>query len=230
MNVAAVVPVEMGAAGLPLADLAGQPLIGHVLDRLATVDKLASIMVVTTTAAGDDAIAAYCALRSTPCFRGDPENALSRILSALKSTQAKGCALVSPFAPLIDRAIIDHIVNLLQMTDGMLDWVGTQLTPSYPQGMDVEAFTHAALEDADRRCADRETRREPALYLRQNSKLYRLLSVKAAPDLTRPDLRLGAEDPRDWPLLASVLRHFSGKADIGLADIFRFLDAQAPAA
>jgi hypothetical protein len=53
------------------------------------------------------------------------------------------------------------VVNLLQMTDGMLDWVGNTATPAtYPQGTEIDDFTTAAIAESDRRCADPELRRQ----------------------------------------------------------------------
>lgn len=130
-------------------------------------------------------------------------------------------------APLIDPAILQRVVDLVLLTDGMLDFVGTTLARTYPRGMDVEAFTVAALEDADRRCADTETRRDAAAYLRQNSRLYRLLAVEAEGDLARPDLGFDLRSDADLDPIARILDHFDGRSDISLRELIAFVDGRA---
>jgi spore coat polysaccharide biosynthesis protein SpsF len=226
MKVVATIPVALGSddtSALALVDLAGKPLIGHVLDRLAQVDKLGGIIVATTTNAADDPIEAYCRARNTPCFRGDAEDLLGRILAALKFMDAKGGAVVYTDCPLVDPAIIDHVVNLIQMTDGMLDWVGTNLSQTYPIGMEVEGFTVAALDESDRRCADAEIRRQGTLYIRQNSRYYRLLSVAAPAEHHWPELALNVASQADVAAISKIVRYFNGRTDFTLTEILQFL-------
>lgn len=236
MKVTAVIPVTLASAGadkelddgasLALTELAGKPLLGHVCDRLARVARLESLIVVTTAASADDPIEAFCHGWGVACFRSPRGDELGRVLDALKSIEAKAGAIVRTNAPLIDPSIVDHVVDLVEMTDGMLDYIGTDLAQTYPRGMEVEAFTRAALEDADHRCEAQE-RSSATLYLRRNSRLYRLLGVKAPDDLQRPALRLDIRGAADLARLEPLLRHFAGRGDFSLGEIIAFLDAHA---
>jgi spore coat polysaccharide biosynthesis protein SpsF len=113
------------------------------------------------------------------------------------------------------------------MTDGMLDWVGNTAAPSYPQGMEIDGFTAAALKEADRRCAEPEVRRQGPAFLRQNSRLYRLLSVTAPSELQRPEIKLRADGPEDLARIESILHHFGARTDFSLGEILGFLDRLA---
>jgi spore coat polysaccharide biosynthesis protein SpsF len=128
---------------------------------------------------------------------------------------------------LIDPLIIDQVANLVEMTDGMLDWVGTNLSPVYPGGMDVEGFTLAALEDSDRRCADPAVRAQGTLYIRQNSRLYRILSIKTTPELNRPDLSFRVEKEEDLTAIAAIVRNFHDRNDYSLSEIIAFKEGAA---
>jgi spore coat polysaccharide biosynthesis protein SpsF len=230
VKVAAIVPVSLsGGDGMALSILAGKPLLGHVCDRLAMVEQLATLLIVTTTAGADDPIEAFCAARGVACFRSMMEDELGRVLAALKSIEAKAAAIIRPNAPLIDPAIVTHVVNLVEMTDGMLDYIGTDLTPTYPRGMEVEAFTRAALDDADHRCIDPLERGSAGLFLRRNSRLYRLLGVSAPEALQRPDLRLDVDGEAALAGLESLLSHFAGRPDFSLGEMIAVLEA-GPAA
>jgi spore coat polysaccharide biosynthesis protein SpsF len=230
MNVVAIVPATLTADGTgpnPMTQVHGQPLLGHVLDRLERVDKLARIVVTTSDDPAEEMLIDYCTARETICLKGPRDDLMGRVLSALTSTGAKGGVMVDGCSPLIDPAIVDHVVNLLQMTDGMLDWVGNTHSPAtYPQGMEIDGFTTAAITESDKRCGDVEERRQGPAFLRQNSRIYRLLAVSAPKELERPQINLKVTGPGDLPRIESVLAHFGSRTDYSLAEILAFVDGQ----
>jgi spore coat polysaccharide biosynthesis protein SpsF len=234
MNVVAIVPatLEPGGNGTnALTKARGEPLLGHVLDRLERVDKLSRIVVTTSDDPAEEALVDYCTARETICLKGPRDDLLGRVLAALTSTGAKGGVMVDSRSPLIDPATVEHVVSLLQMTDGMLDWIGNTHSPAtYPQGMEIDGFTTAAIAESDKRCADIEQRRQGPAFLRQNSRLYRLLAVSAPKELERPQVNLRVNGPGDLPRIESVLTHFGNRTDYSLADILAFVDAQVSAA
>lgn len=236
MQVAGLIPAfnppsfdrDSNSPSLLLASLHGKPLLEHVIERTGRAEKLKAFFVATSNLAVDDPIAEFCERKKVAYFRGEPGNFLGLLLAAYRSRGEKGCVLIPAAQPLIDPAIIDNVANLVEMTDGMLDWVGTNLAPAYPKGMDVEGFTIAALEDSDRRCADADVRAQGTLYIRQNSRLYRILSVKAPPELNRPDLSFKAETEADLANLNGLLANFQGRTDFTLGDLIA-LSAPLPA-
>ncbi len=232
MNVIAIIPATVEADGPgtnALMQVHGKPLLGHVIDRLARVDKLNRIVVTTSDIPADEAIIDYCTACDTICLKGARDDLLGRLLSALNSTGAKGGVMVDGCSPLIDPAIVDHVVNLLQMTDGMLDWIGNTASPTYPRGMEIDGFTTAAITESDRRCADAELRRQGPAFLWQNSRLYRLLSVSAPKELERPHVNLKVNGPQDVAWIEQVLAHFGARTDYSLTEILTFVDAHAGA-
>jgi spore coat polysaccharide biosynthesis protein SpsF len=233
MKVAAVLPVILSrdeAVSLVLdRKIAGRLALDHLLARVARVDQLSGIVVATTSRASDDAVEAFCRARGIACSRGAEdaaENQLGLVLAASRSIGAGAALLVRADSPLIDPAILRRVVDLVLMTDGMLDFVGTTLAQSYPRGMDVEAVTVAALEDADRRCADSAPRGDAAAYPRETSRLYRLLTVTAEEGLARPDLGFDLRSDADCEAIAKILDRFDGRSDIPLGEIIAFVDGR----
>jgi spore coat polysaccharide biosynthesis protein SpsF len=232
MNVLAIVPATLSRDGRETGQLApvlGKPPLGHLLDRLAHAEKLASIVVTTSDEAQDAPIVDYCAERGTPCLTGARDDLIGRLLAALESFGAKGGVMVDAACPLIDPALVDQVAELLQMTDGMLDWIGNTLAPAYPRGMEIDGFTKAALTEAETRCGEAEQRRQGPAFLRLNSRIYRPLSLKAPPDLARPEVELQLSGPERLPRLESILRHFEGRTDFRLAEILSFVDSRLSA-
>jgi spore coat polysaccharide biosynthesis protein SpsF len=133
--------------------------------------------------------------------------------------------LIDARNPLIDPALVDHVADLLQMTDGMLDWIGNTLAPTYPRGMEIDGFTLAALTEAEARCGEPEQRRRGPAFLRENSRIYRPLSLKAPPEAARPEARLDVESLDDLPRIDAILRRFEGRTDFTLAELLAAAEA-----
>ncbi|MBY6243961.1 cytidylyltransferase domain-containing protein [Methylosinus sp. Sm6] len=222
MNVLAIISAVMirdGRETGALAPLGGEPLLGFLLQRVARADKLAAIAVATSDAPEDEPIRAFCAARGVTCQTGDADDLIGRLLAALRAAGAKGGVLIDARNPLIDPALITQVADLLQMTDGMLDWIGNTLAPTYPRGMEIDGFTLAALAEAEARCGAPEQRRRGPAFLRENSRIYRPLSLKAPPEAARPELRLDVESPGDLPRIEAILRCVGGRTDFTLAEL-----------
>ena len=227
-KVIAAVQVRMGSSRLPgkvLRPVLGKPLLGHLLDRLALCRRLDGVVVATSVRPENQAIADYCAARGTPCFRGDEDDVLGRMLGALESCSATVGVEVFGDCPLIDPALVDDCVGFYLDHRAHYDFVGNDLKTTFPPGMEVEVFSLAALADAGRRTGDPAIREHGTLFIRQNPELYRLFSIEAPPELRRPEVEIEVDTEEDLVVIAAVLERFADRPDVGLRDILAFLDA-----
>jgi spore coat polysaccharide biosynthesis protein SpsF len=228
MSATAVVNVRMGSARLPgkvLRHICGRPLLSYLLARLRCARSVQRVVVATSELAANDAIADFCAGFGIDCFRGPEEDVLARTLGALRSVDAEVGVIVFGDGPLIDPMIVDRVVNTYMQSDSRLDFVGNDLATTYPPGMEVEAFSVAALADADLRCTDRNVREHGTLHIRRNPQSYRLLNLEAPSHLRRPDLELEVDTEVDLKVIAAILGHFSERMDFTLGEIIEFLDS-----
>lgn len=222
----AVVNVRMGSQRLPgkvLRPMAGKPMLGHLLDRLALARRLDGCVVATSTRPENDAVADYCAARGTPCFRGAEDDVLGRTLGALTAQGAATGVVAFGDGPLIDPALVDQFVDRFTQSD--LDFLGNDLATTYPPGMEVEVFRVAALADSDRRCDDPAIREHGTLFIRRNPERYRLVNIEAPAALRRPELEMEVDTEEDFQVISAVLETFVGRPDFSLAEIIAFLDA-----
>jgi len=132
--------------GKVLADLGGQPLLGHMLARVRRAERLDATWVATTANATDDAVAALCEAQGVPVFRGDEADVLGRFVGAAKAARADVVVRLTADCPMMDPGLIDEAVA--RRAAGGFDYLSNAGERTYPDGLDIEVFTRAALDEA----------------------------------------------------------------------------------
>jgi len=150
--------------GKVLADLAGQPLLGRMLARVRRAETLDATWVATTANATDDPVAAFCASRDVPVFRGDEADVLGRFAAAAAAARADVVVRLTADCPMMDPALIDEAVE--RRDAGGFDYLSNAGERTYPDGLDIEVFTRAALDKADREARHPFHREHVTPYLR----------------------------------------------------------------
>ena len=148
MEIAAIVQARMGSERLPgkvLEVVEGKPLLAYLLERLALARSLDGVVVATSDDATDDAVASFCRRVGVDCHRGSLEDVAGRILAAVRARGLDAFVRISGDSPLLDQALVDHAVALLNDTGCDL---ATNVYPrrTYPRGQSVEAFRSTAFE------------------------------------------------------------------------------------
>ncbi len=228
MKTVCVVRVRMGSTRLPgkvLMEIDGRPLLGILLDRLARARTLDGVVVATTTKTEDDPIVAYCQRRGVALFRGSETDLLGRIHAALTQEGAEIGVEVFGDGPLIDPLIVDAMVETFRRANGKYDFVGNDLSTTYPSGMEVEVFSMAALTRAQEMAVTPAIREHSTLFIRQHPEIFSLLGVEAETPFRHPEWRIEVDYPEDFQLIREILHHFRDVPNFGLADIIAFLDA-----
>src|SRR5207253_22191 len=94
----------------------------------------------------DDPIAEFCQREGLHCYRGDENDVLDRFYHAAQSFHPEAIIRLTADCPLIDPEIIDRVVEAFQT--GKYDYVSNTVRYTYPDGLDTEVFSFAALERA----------------------------------------------------------------------------------
>jgi len=165
MHTIAIIQARMGSSRLPgkvLLDIAGKPMVQHVIERTRLAHSLSmdgtgstsgSVIVATTSDPADDPMAKFCEEQGVPCSRGSVHDVLDRYYQAAKAQQASIVVRITADCPLIDPELIDQTVRLVsEKHSPHTDFACNRLPPpfqrSFPIGLDVEVCTFAALERA----------------------------------------------------------------------------------
>ena len=161
MKTVAIVQGRMSSSRLPgkiLLEIAGKPMIQHVIERTQLTRSLDSVIVATTSDPSDDPVAAFAASIGIPCTRGSLHDVLDRYYKAAKIHQPDVIVRITADCPVIDPALIDEAVKMVAEPASVpghsssVDFACNRLPPpftrSFPIGLDVEVCTFAALERA----------------------------------------------------------------------------------
>jgi len=172
----AIIQARMGSTRLPakvMKDIAGKSVLAHVVERVSLALNVDEVIVATTTEPEDDVIEAFCNTHRIPVFRGSSSDVLKRYADAARMMKSKGMEIsyivrITADCPLMDPAVIDRVVSLA--VGGKYDYVSNTLVPTYPDGLDTEAFTFESLIEADRVARLPSEREHVTPYIKKNEK------------------------------------------------------------
>ena len=130
VSVAVIVPARLAATRLPdkpLAEIAGKPMIQHVVERAAQASCVSRVLVATPDVRIFDAVTAFggIAVMTSPAHRSGTD----RVAEAAQSLPADFEIIVNVQGdePLIDPAMIDAAVDALTEGDAVMSTVSCPL-------------------------------------------------------------------------------------------------------
>jgi spore coat polysaccharide biosynthesis protein SpsF len=212
-RVVAVVQARMGSTRVPgkvLLPLAGTPVVEHVVGRLRRARRLHHVVVATSTASIDDELAAVLAARGIAVCRGSESDVLERYAQAAREARADVVVRITADCPLIDWVVLDELLVRYgaALARGERDYASNTLERTYPRGLDVEAFSRRALEQAAAEATAAADREHVTRFFYTNPRRFRLAGIRNGSDLSRH--RWTLDTAEDYALLAAVFERLGG--------------------
>lgn len=219
------IQARMGSKRLPgkvLKSVKGQPLLHYLLERVARVTQADAIRVLTTTEAIDDAIEAFCKSHGISIFRGAEHDVLSRYYHAAKEHHVDAIVRVTADCPLIDPAVIDHVIEVYCEEYPHWDYISNTLQRTFPRGMDVEICSFAALERAYLEAKEPAEREHVTLHFYRNPEKFHIKNLASSSNLSRH--RWTVDTDEDFQLIELILQNlYPIKPQFTLEDILGLL-------
>lgn len=226
--ITAIVQARMGSTRLPgkvLLPILGQPMLALQLERIAAARLVDRVVIATSGHPSDLAVQQFAQIKGIFCIRGAVDDVLDRYHQAAKRTQSEHVVRLTGDCPLIDPDIIDAVVRS-HIKDNN-DYTSNVHPPTFPDGMDVEVMSFAALDEAWS-YADKPSEREHVTsYFRRSLDHMQLGNVSHETDLSQ--LRLTVDEAEDFEVVKTVFEGLVAQGTkFSLADIVAFLE-QNPA-
>lgn len=218
----AIIQARMGSTRLPgkaLQQIAGQPMLQHVWERAGRATRLDQVLVATSTADQDDAIADYCAWNGIVCFRGSENDVLDRYYHAARFASADTVVRLTADCPLLDPTVIDTVLAAFRR--GTFDYISNVDPPTYPDGLDTEVFTFEALERAWLTASLPSEREHVTPFLRAAAHGFRTGNVFSPIDLSH--LRWTVDESADLTFVRNVF-HALGTTRFGFVETVALLE------
>lgn len=224
--IVAVLQARMQSTRLPgkvLASVAGRPMLARQLERIGLARRLDGVTVATTDGSADDALA-QCALEAgVDVYRGVEEDVLERFWEAARQANATHVVRLTGDCPLTDASVIDEVIGV-HLEEGN-DCTANVIERTFPDGLDVEVVTFAALDRA-RSLAEAPSDREhvtPFLYRPENG--FRIGSVRCSRDLGH--LRWTVDYPEDLSLVREIYNALEAQGpDFSMWDVLALLESR----
>lgn len=226
MKINAIVATRMTSSRLPgkvLMDLAGQPALVRLIERLKRSKYLNEIVIATTNNQADDVVVDTAKSQGVKYYRGSEEDVLLRTVEAAEATDADFIVQVTSDCPLIDCETIDRVIERM-LEQPYIDYAANQLVRTYPIGFSVEVFRTKDLRQVEQTIKDAAVREHVSLYFYEHPEVYNLSNVEAPHFLRHPEYRLTLDTEDDYSLIQNIYQAFYPiKPDFDLYDITRYL-------
>lgn len=226
MRTVAVIQARMGSTRLPgkvLADVAGHPLIEHVIRRTQRSAHLDAVVLATTDKAEDRPVAYLARSLGALVVQGNVDDVLSRFCTAIDLTGADAIVRITGDCPFVDWKTIDRVIEAGSASGETYLSAGERA--GYPRGLDSEYARASALLGlaASATTAAEREHVTLGLYRRPGT----TVGVAPVPDrLRRPDLRLCVDEPADLELVRELHRRTGTGIFVPIEDVIAVLDAE----
>lgn len=220
-----VLQARLGSKRLPgkvLLPAAGRPMLEILVERLRRARRVSQIILATSDAPTDRALVVEAERLGLPCFVGSEDDVLARYLGAVRQYDLPAVVRITGDCPLMDPAVVDAAIERFLALGP--DYLSNVRPRSYPDGLDVEVISAAALERTDRECRDPSLREHVTLYIARHPERFEHAALPH-PDAARlAPLRWTLDTEADYRFLKAVIEALlPEKPDFDMDDVLDLL-------
>ncbi len=224
MTIIAILQARVSSTRLPgkvLKPILGRPMLLRQIERIRRTRRIDRLVVATSSEPADDAIETLCAGNAVDCFRGSLDDVLDRFYRAAGRYGPEHVVRLTGDCPLTDPAIIDAVIEFY--LSGNLDYASNTVSPTFPDGLDVEVFRFDCLAQAWREAVLPSQREHVTPFLHQQPERFKIGNLVHAEDLSV--LRWTVDEPEDFEFARSVYEKlYPVKPDFAMEDILALLE------
>jgi glutamate-1-semialdehyde 2,1-aminomutase/spore coat polysaccharide biosynthesis protein SpsF len=181
MKKVAIIQARMGASRFPgkvLELLDSKPVLEWVVDAALLIPTIDQVIVATSDSKIDQPIVEWCTQNKVAVFRGSESDVLSRFYDAAKEHKADVVVRITADCPLLDANIAGQVLYFVSSQGA--DYASNVLPATWPDGLDCEAFTMGALEEAHKKAMRQSDREHVTSYIYNNQYKFKVTNVPAA--------------------------------------------------
>lgn len=224
MTTLAVVQARTTSSRFPgkvLAPLVGEPMLIRQLERIRRAGTLDGMVVATSTDDSDDELVRVAEEWGVPVVRGPLEDVLGRYVAVLDAYAPATVVRLTADCPLTSPVVIDRVVTRFQHSDA--DYVSNTMTPSFPDGLDVEVVRADVLRIVASLSSDPPEREHVTLGIYRRPDMFAIENVAATVD--QSSLRWTVDSPEDFAFVKGVYEElWPDNPEFDVPEILDYLD------
>lgn len=205
--ITAIIQARMGSTRFPekvLNNILGKPMLWHLINRLKKSTLIERIIVATSTKEIDQAILKVAEQSGVEFFAGSEDDVLDRYYQAAKFFNADPIVRITADCPLIDPKVSDDVIQHYIENKERIDYVCNAAPPTYPDGLDTEIFSFAALEKTWKEAKKKSEREHLAMYMHKNKQLFRIENITNNEDLSY--MRWTVDEEKDFLFVTEIYK------------------------
>ncbi len=233
MKIVAIIQARMGSTRLPgkiVMPMGTKNNLEWVITRTKAATIVDEVVVSMPVEDHDHTEAIDICLKHEVSYynwrAGPAEDVIGRMYAAAKHYSADVVVEITADCPLIDPTIIDAVVTELINLLPMDYCYSSNIVPrSFPDGLDVQAYTLDALERLDKLSTELGRLQHCGWNMSQRPEIFRASHLVASEELYWPDLRITLDEHKDWELLNHIFWNFYKWPDPGpsAVEVVRYL-------
>jgi spore coat polysaccharide biosynthesis protein SpsF len=225
-KIAAIIQARMSSSRLPgkvLQDIAGLPMLAHVVNRVRRAKLIDEVVVATTIDPSDDPIEEYCLRNEIDFYRGSLFDVLDRYYECALEYEADVVVRITADCPVIDPAVVDLTVK--EFLERGVDFAANRLPPpwhrTFPIGLDTEVCSMAALERAWLEATEKHEREHVMPFLYVEPGRFKIYQVDTDPNYG--GMRWTVDTPEDLAFIRKVFEAFAGRDDFSWLEVLKLV-------
>ena len=226
-----VIQARMGSSRVPgkaMLDLAGRPLLWHMIDRMRRVRGVETLILATTADPRNDPMAAFAEREGLGVVRHPVEDDLAgRIAGAIRDVPGDIVLKTGGDCPLIDPDVLQRMVDVA-VAAGDADFVSNRVQWSYPLGLSADVLSRGAIEWCDAALTAPEDRELFAVYIRDHPDRFKVVPIVHHENLSHHGWTV--DEPADVVFMRDIFDHLYREGEVfGMNAVLDYLQAKAPA-
>lgn len=222
MKILAIVQARFGSTRLPgkiLMDMAGKPVLQRVLERASKSKRISEVVAVTSVGKDDIPTVHLVSGLGYRIMAGSENDVLDRYYQCARLLQPEYVVRITGDCPLFDAELLDMAIDAMKPeTDYM-----AALSETLADGLDLEVFRYAALEQAWQQAKLASEREHVTLYMKNHPETC-VLQDFICPHGNLNGERWSLDEPEDYELLKNIYEHFEGADTFSTKDVLAYLD------
>jgi spore coat polysaccharide biosynthesis protein SpsF len=208
--------------GKVLKPIVGKPMLALQIERIQRSKLLDRLIVATSNIDDDQPIASLCIDMGVEYFRGNLSDVLDRFYQASKLYSPQHVVRLTGDCPLCDPQLIDALIQF--HLNGGYDYSSNTIAPTYPDGLDVEAFSFSCLKTAHQEGRLPSHREHVTPFIHQQPQRFKLGNYKNDTDLS--SLRWTVDEQLDLDLITKIYESlYPSNPEFTTKDILTWLQA-----